>query len=311
MLSADELALLLPAARRQQFQQVSAIEVAKVKVAAGWIRLLELADGRMVIAPTSDGTHRALAGDGVSTAVWEMPEMDGFAWDRFDVFSAGDETPVTVDQTNESVILGGKAVIKWQLLAEESAAAIKELRLHQAGFSATPALLGHLWWTDRDGVKRLVASVVEFVPDSTDGWTWCPDAIRSGDTTWAARLGVIIAEMHHAFAAAHIDPDRPQLVHGDLHVGQVLRAGNDFFVIDFDGDPLQTAYQKMALQSPLLDVASMLCSFTHAGMVAIKNGSDKVHVYDAIEQSHRTFLESYFREAQIEADAELHRRVID
>src|SRR4030095_7455233 len=51
--------------------------------------------------------------------------------------------------------------------------------------------------------------------------------------------------------------------------GQVLRTGEDFVILDFEGEPQRSIAERRVKRSPLKDVAGMVRSYSYAAYAAL------------------------------------------
>jgi maltokinase len=265
-------------------------------------------------------------------------------------------------------------VVKWAVHAEPTPASVLVPHLSEAGFAAMPAPWGFVTWQDRSDLHAvssvLVASVMDYLPGASDGWTWAVQDVGRWATGAVDRrsalepmddLGTLVADLHMALATptsvipgptteAGTDESaawrslaeallseavevvggpegerlaalRPRIsttlaaldtaagtvtmpVHGDLHIGQVLRWRDGYAVGDFDGNPVLPVPERLRPQPAARDVAGMLQSLDHVGRVVVRRveGADPAAVEQWITDAQKCFLSAY-RRRLAEADA--------
>ncbi|MEU7001437.1 hypothetical protein [Nonomuraea sp. NPDC046570] len=111
------------------------------------------------------------------------------------------ERGFTVDQTNRSIVVGERVVVKWLTppvpMPHPTPAAFAHLT--EVGFADTaPPYAAITRWEGAE--ELLVALVTGFLPGARDGWEWCVDEAEAGRTAFAADLGRLAADLHLALA---------------------------------------------------------------------------------------------------------------
>jgi maltose alpha-D-glucosyltransferase/alpha-amylase len=90
--------------------------------------------------------------------------------------------------------------------------------------------------------------------------------------------------------------------HGDYHLGQVVIAQNDYYILDFEGEPRRPLAERRGKHTPLKDVAGMLRSFDYAAWAALDHQTKdhperrallRPHVQAWRDQAGAVFLAGY------------------
>jgi maltokinase len=116
------------------------------------------------------------------------------------------------------------------------------------------------------------ALLAEVLPSRTAGAEECVETAQQLVDRFERARAVVDQLDEHADGvravyeqiAKRTEPVRVQRVHGDYHLGQVLRTKTGWVLLDFEGEPARPLSERTALMSPLRDVAGMLRSYDYA-----------------------------------------------
>ncbi|TRZ58387.1 MAG: hypothetical protein D4S00_00245 [Streptomycetaceae bacterium] len=140
-------------------------------------------------------------------------------------------------------------------------------------------------------------------------------ALRSTPGEVGQRLGVSESRIRSWIAGIEItNPPELTLIHGDLHVGQILRSDTGAYsIIDFDGNPVDHNSSTLSLEPLAKDLAGMLQSLDHVGRVVAKRKggqfSEEISLW--IHQAQEKLQNSYtFALAKGDEDPFAHRDLL-
>src|SRR5271169_5021769 len=146
-----------------------------------------------------------------------------------------------------------------------------------------------------------------------------PEAIRELAEQMFRRLDMAIAAVPElaryadmigdAFSnlAKLTEPVPAQRVHGDYHLGQVMRTQTGWVVLDFEGEPASPLAQRRARSSPLRDVAGMLRSFDYAARHQLLSHPEQIRLAaaasDWVRRNSEAFCAGYAVGGGLDPDA--------
>ncbi len=220
-------ALLPPRRRGGQVSRGHAEPIDHLTVASGVSLAVVALGGAFVVVPVADGAtpRRAVAGDGVFAGLLDTmlegrasgsfrgeayrPTHPGGSMDSLRRAAGSGERAIDCDQSNESVIVGGSAVVKLFPLTAPGSQPGLDLPIHLAsvGFRWHPAPRGALRWRSPAGDEVLLATACAYLARARDGWDWYLDralewldgSIDDGAAFEPApTIGRIAARMHAA-----------------------------------------------------------------------------------------------------------------
>ena len=141
--------------------------------------------------------------------------------------------------------------------------------------------------------------------------TFAPEPLEAADlrslaSDMAERAAVTLARLGRAVPTRRalatydrlkdLQPDSLRIrIHGDYHLGQVLRVPEDFVILDFEGEPTKPLAERRAKHCPLKDVAGMLRSFSYASYTGLAERETERQAWERSVSA--AFLDAYRKQA--------------
>jgi maltose alpha-D-glucosyltransferase/alpha-amylase len=170
-------------------------------------------------------------------------------------------------QDAPSQMFAGAYIKSAQTLGRRTA----ELHLALAGDTSSDAFAPEPW--TRDDIAGVVADAAAQARQAgtlvESAVTMIPDDVSASARHLLARADAAIKERFDPQSGRLPDGTVSRIrIHGDYHLGQILWAEGDFYILDFEGEPARPLEERRRKESPMKDVAGMLRSFSYAAHAA-------------------------------------------
>ena len=251
--------------------------------------------------------------------------------------------PISAEQSNTSIVFGDEYILK--LFRKLDRGVSPDLELHRALRGVGSKHIADLYGAIEGELQDAPVTyglLQKFFANCADGWAMAIAAVHADlvnalgtEVVTVDRLDSVVAGMNarldavlrrvsglapfepgirrvFAEVANHGEPVIVQRIHGDLHLGQVLRTLTNWVLIDFEGEPARPLPERVAKMSPLRDVAGMLRSFDYAahhllvGNVEAEQIDPSVdeRVVEWADRNRAAFIEGYSKDGVTLADPE-------
>jgi maltose alpha-D-glucosyltransferase/alpha-amylase len=271
--------LILKLVRKQQAGINPDVEIGRYLTEQGRFPHIAAVAGTIEYVP-NEGDSSTLAllqvllanqGDGWT---WTLEELERYYQECSLLPSPPDDDRVTpIDLVERSDVPIAPVALERMGLYLDAAATLgrRTAELHLALAAPTDNLAFRPEPLTGDDVARLAAELdasgARAFEGLKDGLSSLPDqVVESAGLVLSRRRRIL--ESFRTLVAKPVTGLRTR-VHGDYHLGQVVRIKNDYAILDFEGEPARTLADRRAKHSPLKDVAGMLQSFSYAAWVSL------------------------------------------